>query len=382
MGAEKTMKIAYVGHFLDSGGYCTAAINYIESLEKAGLEVVAIPFCLTKKTLEMSDIIKKSYNRKLSNVDLVILHTLPEFFSRHPNLPTIGIFSSEMSGIPKKWVEEINKLDYCIVSSEQSKNACYSSGVSIKIDKIPYCIDVKKYGENYDCSDIINEIKSEGKSVFYTVGEFVNRKNYSSLLRAYYTEFSKGDNVHLVIKSGLNGKTPQETANIFQMKNYEIFKGLNLPAENMPEVTFLPSEMTEEDILSLHQHSDFYVCASYGESWSLPSFDAMAFGKTPIVPNSTGFLEYMSDNEGFMVKTFEAPCFGLIDANPEIYNSSFNYYQVDINDMRNKMRFCLSNKDRLKEKSIAGMKKSMLYSHENIGPQLRKAIENVTKELR
>lgn len=375
------MKIAYIGHFLDGGGYSTAAIDYIESLEKAGLEVVAIPFCLSKKTIKMSTCIEKSYNRKMDGVDIVILHTLPEFFSPHPTLPTIGIFSTEMSGIPKKWVEEINKLPYSIVSSEQSKDACYSSGVLTKIDKVPYCVDIKKYSEKYDCPDVIDEIKAEGKSVFYTVGEFVNRKNYSSLLRAYYTEFTNKDKVHLVIKSGLNGKNPQELAQIFQMKNREIFKGLNLPPENMPEVTFLPSYMNEEEILGLHQHCDFYVCASYGESWSLPSFDGMAFGKTPIVPSSTGFLEYMSDDEGFMVKTLEAPCFGLIDANPEIYNSHFNYFQVDINDLRNKMRFCLSNKDSMEKKSIAGIEKAKLFSHEVIGPKLRKAIENVTKEL-
>ena len=373
------MRIAYIGHYRDGTGYGEAALNYIESLEKAGLDVVAIPYLLNNRNFNDSEIIKKCELRKLNNIDCVVLHTLPYFFEKHNNLPTIGIFSTEMSEIPKVWVDKINLLDLAVVSSQQSKKCCLDSGVKIDIENIPYCSNIDKYSRNYGKLKFIDEIKKDGSIVFYTISEFQQRKNLSGLLKAYYTAFTSDDKVHLVIKSNLPGNDKYELARKFQEFNHLVFNGLNLPAEKMPKVSFVPEYYDQNTLYSLHNSCDIFVQSSFGESWSYPAFDAMAFGKICIVPSSTGYLEYMSEKEGFLINCLETQCFGIIDADKNLYNSQFNFYSVDINHLKSIMRHCYQNIDKMQEKTYNSIEKSQNFSQEKIGIMLRKAIEDVQK---
>lgn len=372
------MRIAYVSHYRDGTGYGNAAANYIECLDSIGIEVVAIPFRLSKNNYEPSNIIKKCEMRKLSGVELIVLHTLPSFFDKHSYIPTLGVFSTEMSGIPQNWVDNANYLAGNVVSSDQSLECCVNSGVTKPISVIPYCFNLDKF-MNYGKLDTIEEIKKEGTKIFYTIGEFINRKNFSAILRAYYAEFTNKDNVHLVIKTNLSGKSPQEIIELFKGKNYEIIRGMNIDKDNLAPVTILPYYMPEEDIHSLHNSCDIYVSASYGESFDLCAFTAMAFGKTPIVPDYYKCIRYMSEKEGFMVKSYQLPCFGLVDGDPTLYNSHFNFNSVDINDLRKQMRLACSSEN-LHSKSMSGIEKSKLFSYDNIGPIFQEVLKSVKKD--
>ncbi len=368
------MRICYIGHFLDGTGYGYASASYIEALDHVGVEVIAIPYRLNKRNLTPSNTIFKCMGRKIKDAEMVILHTLPAFFDKHSTLPSVGVFSTEMSGIPQNWVDNINYMTDNIVSSPESMDCCVNSGAKAPY-VLPYCFDLQKF-DNFERIDFIDDLKKDGKKIFYTVGEFVNRKNFSAMLRAYYTEFSKEDNVHLIIKSTLSGQSAKDLGQLFQMKNHDIVKGLNLK-KDMPEVTFLPYYMEENEIYSLHNNCDIYISTSYGESFDLCAFAAMACGKTPIVPDYYKCIGYMSDKEGFLTKSHVNPCFGLIDGDPSLYNSNFNFHSVDINDLRQKMRFALSSD--LREKSMSGIEKSKEFSYGAVGEKFRKVLENVKK---
>lgn len=369
------MRISYVAHYRDGTGYGEASKGYISALLQQGVEVVAIPYRLNDRNILPPADILKAEKTKLRGIDKVVLHTLPYWFESHVDLPTIGIFSTEMSGIPTEWVNNINKLHSSIVSSNQSLECCVNSGVVKHPTVVPYCVDTTKYDKGYGKTEFIDTLKKQGKTIFYNISEFINRKNLSALLRAYYTEFSAKDDVHLIIKSNLSSVTPQTLGGIFQKKEYEIIKGLNLNEKELPGVTFLPIYMNETDIYSLHNTCDIYISASYGESWDLPLFDAMGFGKTPIYPAHTGYLNYMNKFVGYPVKSFQLPCFGLVDSDPKIYNSNFDFYSVDINDLKKKMRHAFENKKERDSISEAGIANAKLYSYDLIGPVLRKALD-------
>ena len=66
----------------------------------------------------------------------------------------------------------------------------------------------------------------------------------------------------------------------------------------------LSSRIPEQDLYGLHQYCDCFICPSHGEAWSIPSFDAMAFGNTPICSDFGGprdFIDKDNKNTGWVV---------------------------------------------------------------------------------
>ena len=119
--------------------------------------------------------------------------------------------------------------------------------------------------------------------------------------------------------------------------------------------------------MKLHNSCDVFVQPSYGEAWSIPAFDAMAFGKTPIVTNCTGYREYIDDSVGWLVDCKEEPIFGSDSEIKDLYCGSENWFAVDINDLRKKMREAYSSKELRNLKAKKALDRAYEFSYEKVG---------------
>ena len=132
--------------------------------------------------------------------------------------------------------------------------------------------------------------------------------------------------------------------------------------------------------MRLHSTCDCFVSSSFGESWGIPIFDAMAMGKTPICTNTGGPRDFMK-NGGYLVDSTPEPCFGMIETFEELYSGKEKWDNPSVEGMRKHMRSAFSNKKEREEKSMCGIENSYKYCYSEVGSMMKKALNNEGETL-
>lgn len=372
------MKVLYCGVF-DNTGWGRASKDYALALDSVGVDVVCRRVNLNGQQVVYEPRLASLFKKSASGSDFNIQHVLPSMMAFHGHYKkNIGLFASETSNFTDSgWAERLNSLDEVWVINNQQVDACNvyrTSGVNRPIRVVPHATDITRFQRSYKPLEPV-KLAGGGDFLFCTVGEMTRRKNLAALLKAFHLEFSPEEPVNLVIKTNKPGMGSEELFQNVQHFSEEIKRGLKLYSKNefYKEEIVITEHLSDEDMLRLHASCDCFVQPSYGEAWSIPAFDAMAMGKTPIVTNCTGYRDYISDNEGWLVNNHEEPVFG-VDAFADLYTGRENWASVDIGHLRKCMRAAFEDDNLRKKKAQAGIERAYSFSYETIGLQMVEAL--------
>jgi len=133
---------------------------------------------------------------------------------------------------------------------------------------------------------------------FLSVFEWMYRKGWDVLLKAYLIEFSKKDDVSLILKINTPSFTTFEKVQR-QIAQYINYLGLNL--ENIPAVVLINKNFTSKEMAALYKACDAFVLPSRGEGWGRPYMEAMAIGLPTIGTRWSGQLEFMHDENSYLI---------------------------------------------------------------------------------
>ena len=140
-------------------------------------------------------------------------------------------------------------------------------------------------------------------------------------------------------------------------------------------------EASEENVYSIHQYCDCFLCPSHGEAWSIPSFEAMVFGNTPICSNFGGPKEFITDDEntGKLIEGVYSVCKCSDAAFPDIFTGRELWFQPCEKQIKNQMRKYYESykEDPIKHKreaKIAGLESAKRFSYENIGNKMKELL--------
>lgn len=356
------MKVLYISVFRDGTGYSHAALNYLLAMDQVGIDVVPRNIKLSNYNSPVPKRFLELENKSDKNCDVCIQHILPSMMEFNGNYKNIGLFAWETSGWPKSiWTEKLNLMDECWVINEYMKEVCINSGVKIPIKVVPHCINTDKYKQTYKQHSIIKEKRD---FVFYTIAEAIKRKNLITLIQAYYLEFDPIEPVQLIIKTNNEG---------FIKIVDEIGKGLKLYNDDKwyKKPLIVTQRLQDEQIDALHESCDCFVSTSFGEAWSIPTMDAIGFGKTPIVPNSTGFKDYVNNDIGWLIDTQPIPVFGAVDSLPELYSSNEKWFLPSLDQTRQYMREAYANSKLRTKKTERCISYIENYSYTKIGSHIK-----------
>jgi glycosyltransferase involved in cell wall biosynthesis len=144
--------------------------------------------------------------------------------------------------------------------------------------------------------------------MFYSIFQWIERKNPMGLLRAYWAAFPNKENVALVLKTY---RMNYEQSEVDTIK--AIIKNLKkvMPLDNHPPVYLISHMLSEEEILGLHARGDCYVSLDRGEGFGLSPFTAGACGNPIIVTNFGGSKEYAKEHTSYRVDCHKTPVFGM-----------------------------------------------------------------------
>jgi Predicted glycosyltransferases len=323
-------------------GYAVSSKNLMIALDSLNVDVrykyvygSGTPFPV--KEPEMSDnyTINVIRGRKFSKSYPQVTYGQGDIFYKNTGKYKIGYTMLETTGIPKEWVKQANEMNEIWVPSQFNVETFVNSGVKTPIHVIPLGVDINFFNPR------IKSYKKHNKFTFLSIFEWGERKAPEKLLRAFASEFGRNEDVVLICKV-INNDSSINVEN-------EISK-LNLP-DDSPEIIFLYNQnIPGYQMGTLYKSADCFVLPTRGEGWGMPILEAMACGIPTIATGWSSQLDFINDNNGYLLKTK-----GLIDAKAKCpYYDGFKWADPDEEHLMYLMRHVYENREEaIKKGNIA-----------------------------
>lgn len=371
------MKILYIGHYKESGGWSQAAKDYILALDSIGIDVVCRNVTLTKDNPNTDKRLLKLEEKDSTNCDYCIQHILPHHLVGSSKFKkNIAFLASESTSIKHiAWFNNLQIMDEVWVPNNDSKFYLEQDNINLPIKVIPHCFDVEKYTQKYKAISIP---QAEGKFKFYYIGDLNDRKNLRSIIRCFHSEFDKSEPACLIFKLRKYGMSAAEVNKLIDSILVEEKTKLRIHKDitQYNKDVIISEDISEENVYSLHQYADCFVCPSHGEAWSIPSFEAMAFGNTPICSKFGGpkdFIDNDDINTGKCIDGVLSVCQCSDAAFPDIFTGKEYWLTPSEKDIKETMRMYYNTKDE-KQAKIAGLTRAKMFSYENIANKIVEAL--------
>lgn len=294
----------------------------------------------------MGDKTSEIVQRKANNL-ITVRHQFPPNFTDFQSRTKIMYLPVETS-VPDDWLEAIEKndIDFIWVYSSYGKEMMHKAGVKKPVEIIRCGIDENLFNKNVVPIDLSNIRDSYTKKtvdindktfIFMFIGHAQERKNFKTMFKSYLAEFSKNDNVVLVIKSYDGGEIHKT---IEELVEY-VAEVLEKPKEMLPKFLYI-YEDTDPNILPTYfAAANVMVQCSRAEGFGKPIIEAMALGKPSIVVPFSGPKDFCTEKNSFWVP------FSLIKSTYHVQSKCGDSYwaETKVEDLRKVMRFCFENPD-------------------------------------
>jgi len=227
-------------------------------------------------------------SKKANTADVVLRNLYPPRVHDAKGLINLtNSYGWEESSFPQEYLNDFNRyLDALPVMSKYVKKVMIDNGLSIPSTVVgvgaDHILSVKAKKLN---------IKTKKTFKFLHISSCFPRKGVDVLLKAYFTTFTKDDDVCLIIKTFPNPHNNVE-------RQIEEYKEKNI---NYPEVELINEDVEDGCIVHLYKTSDCLVAPSRGEGYGLPMAEAMLFDLPVITTGYGGQTDFCSNETSWLI---------------------------------------------------------------------------------
>jgi len=372
--------IRYCGAVADVSGYGEAARNYILLLHKAGIPIRVQPASFEKQRPDLGatgELLRSMMSARI-DYDTNIIHLTPEHYSlpffKEVGKRVIGYFAWETDRLPRRWVPQLSHLDVIFVPCQWNKKV-----VAKETDKpiyvIPHGIDIDAYKE---AEPLQLDGVPDNVFKFYSIFQFIERKNPLALLVAYWTEFAGQGDVVLILKTYMANHEPDQVGHLKQAIA-SVKSRILLDNKAFPKVVLVSSLLSTAQIRSLHALGDVFVLPTRGEGFCLPMLEALAAGKPSIVPDFGGHLDFTTQQNSWLVESRLMPVIGMQNMSNGLYTADQNWADPSIMALRAAMREAYENRELLQRKAEQAKVDRDKLSWDAVGKIYLEALEEVSQ---
>lgn len=369
--------VKYCGTFTDHSGYGSANRAFIAALYASGVDVTTehvVQVIERANNGWVGDLCTNLLDRKI-DYKIKIIHLTPDMYPRYMEKGkyNIGHLFWETDRLPKEWIAPINKMQEIWTSSNQMAQVFRECGVTVPINAFPQPIDIAESDKPYEKFDL-----PEHKGfLFYSVFQWIERKNPKTLLQAYWETFTGRTDVSLLLKTYRVNYSEDEYERI--QTDIERWKRES-HLVHFPRVLLVTKLLSHDEMMRLHYTADCYLSADHGEGWSRPLEEALLMGKPAISTARGGIHEYLDESLYYPIDSTYVP----VVQQPWIpwYESSQNWAQIDKETFKKKMKFAFLNKNTAQLKGYRA--KDFIkqqFSYPVIGAYMRKRLDQIAKAL-
>lgn len=369
-------KVHWVGAIKDGSGYANATRNYIVSIAKTNkveLSVEGVSF-EGVKTIHQEDSLIAPFIRRDPGALVRVIHLTPENYEkfRKPGAYNIGYAAWETNQLPPEWVYLCNKMNEMWVPSTWNVKAFRGSGVTVPVIKIPHAIPIPDISTVPPLSFPGDDFSTYW---FYSIFQWISRKNYKALLIAYLTEFTVDEPVVLALKTYRMSTSNQE-AEVIKNEINQIKNELCLPMNKFPKILFFRKLMSGTEMKQLHMRGNCFVLPTRGEGFGIPFSEAMSLGKPVVGSDYGGSAEFMNDNNSYLIPCRETPVSGM--SWMRHYHGRMTWGDPDIIELKKIMRHIYLNREEAEQKGIKAKETiTRDFSYETIGNLICKRLLEV-----
>lgn len=369
--------VKYIAPVMDNSGYAKASRENIIALHKLGVPLTIQPMSFEEAKPDLGEngrIINSLINKNI-DYDTVILHSTPEFWEkfREEGKTNIGYTVWETDKLHDSWAKMINdSVSACMVACDWNVEVFKNSGVTVPLFSVPHVIDtdVISNAKPYDISGV-----SDSTFVFYTINQFTERKNIVSTIKSFWSAFSAGEDVALIVKTYRNNYDDHEKGVLRDfMRRLKAMCAMPKGA-NFPPVYMILDMLSDDQINSLHKRCDCYVTLDRGEGFGISSATAGAAGNPLIATGFGGVNEYANKGNSYLVDYTEVAVSNMPWS--PWYNVGQFWAQPNEKQAAELMRYVYNNREEAKlmgDKLKSDIKSN--FSYEVIGNKIMRALKN------
>lgn len=375
------MNILFIGPYRQNDGWGAAARDYIRALGTQTKNISIRPVYLTSNIIDTLDNELLEYeNSYYQNYDIVFQKTLPHcLVPQNITKRNIGLFTLETNNIShSNSIPLLNRMTEIYVPSSQEKQSLTNSGVKVPVRVISQPIDtniIRQTLANTNQKFPFESLVSRSFK-FYTIGEYIHRKNLLDLVLAFNLAFDVTDNVSLIIKTSKPGYSHNQAYDMIVKDINNLKTQMNIGTIKNKEIV-ITQRLTDDQLMMLHKTCDCFVSTSMGEAFCRPAAEALCFGKTPVVTDHTGMTDFINDKNGFLIHSHKAPVVTherTLSNDFDIYNAHEYWYKPNIYSLVEIMKkiYTMHKKrtDDLDKKIQLGLSSIDQFTHNNIGQKL------------
>jgi glycosyltransferase involved in cell wall biosynthesis len=366
--------VFYIGHYYDNNGLgesCRRYLDCLSSIRKVNL--TSRPIYVTYNSiskLHKSNQYNEYEDNKFKKYNILIQQTFPEYLEYHKEFgKNIAILEIETANIAASGrVDKINMMDEIWVGSEFSAKSLQLAGVFKPIKVIPEPYEILEYEtEKKDFFKYESEIRP---FIFYTIGQYSEKKNIKSMIMAYLLEFNKKDNVRLFIKTNDYRIENNDLENIIKHDMNTIKNIIRKPADMYPDVDIVCGYLSKKDIIRLHKSSNCYINSVRGDGFGSSAIEAALSDNQVINTKNIGSATYFNNNNAFMVNSIETKTVCSNSMIINAYTINETWFEPSLADIRNCMRKAYNARlDKTIEYKSENFDKT-IFSHELIKTQI------------
>lgn len=191
----------------------------------------------------------------------------PHFYERVEGALNIGYTPWESTGVPRSWIQYMNKMDEIWTTCNANAEWYRNSGVRVPVRVLPHGINREHY-------PLKRRTRSDDGVVnLLHIGEPTPRKGGRLVYEAFAELFANDPRASLTIKG-----TP---------RTFEV-------DPDIQNITVISERLNQEDMRDLYLNHDAMIYPTNGEGFGLIPFQAAATGMPTAVTNWSGPMDYMS----------------------------------------------------------------------------------------
>lgn len=360
--------VLYIGQYKDNSGFGASCRRFVDCIaSNQNINLSTRPIFIYDNAVapyESSDQYIEYENNNSKKYDIFIQQIYPDFIEYHKNFgKNIAILEIETRYIKHTgWVDKLNMMDEVWVGSVYAAQNAYESGVKATIKIVPEPYVLSKFTNEHN--SFFTYDSNDRPFIFYTIGQYAEKKNIKNIIFAYLLEFNKKDNVKLFIKTCDHR---QQNNDLEQLIKFDMINMKNMIRKynNYADIDVVCGYLSKTDIVRLHQSSDCYINAVKGDSFGSSAIESALCDKLIINTKNIGSSTYFNSSNALMVDCYES---SVTCSNPPVKNAYTIYetwMEPSIHSIREQMRKAYDMKTNEKKTLQSNFNKN-LFSHENL----------------
>jgi glycosyltransferase involved in cell wall biosynthesis len=320
-------------------GHSSEARSFLRALEVLGHQPSAIELSIvdrSERTVPMSDeelaMLVRQIERAPSD-PVVAIHTYTPKPGRNyivSAAANVARVMWETDRIPEGWAGLLADKDQVWVPSRHNYETFARGGVpESKLRVLAETTDFDAFSPG--SAGAMDLGAPEGSLVFLSSFDFSERKGWRQLLLAWSRAFDASDPVCLVLKTLSVAKWDEDYIRERILHFLELEFGNGARGQLAP-VKILPTRLGTSELPQLYAAADVYVSASRGEAWGRTYMEAMAMGLPTVGTRYGGNLDFMTDEDGWLIGGELVP----VESHSEVLSEQYRghrWFEADVDEL-------------------------------------------------